>query len=103
MVACGALSAIAAAACDAERGGSCHAGVGGTWTPAAAAGAAALIQSGAARVVLAFAATPAGKAMASRARADLAGLAAEFEVLEPPRGTWLATLRARRLADGEGA
>ena len=101
VLACGALSAIAAAACDAERDGSCHAGVGGAWTPAAAASAAALIRSGAVRVVLAFGATPAGRAMVARALAELAGLSAEVEVLEPPRGTWLATLRARRLPDGE--
>jgi hypothetical protein len=95
---CGALPAVAAAACDADRAGSCHAGVGGAWTPAAAAATAALVVGGVSRVVLAFAATAAGEATAARALADLAGLPARVEVLAPPRGTWLATLRQRRRA-----
>ena len=92
----GALSAIAAAACDRRWSCTRYAGVGGVWTEAAALAVRALVEEGIARVVLAFAATEAGERMAQAALADLEGLPACVEVRHPDCGTWIATLRRQR-------
>jgi hypothetical protein len=96
LVADGALPAIAAAACDRRWSFTRYAGVGGVWTEAAAQAVRALVEDGIARVVLGFAATPAGERMARAALADLRSLPACVEVRHPDCGTWIATLQRQR-------
>lgn len=100
VLSCGALPAIAFAALEGHRSDTVWGGVGGGWTQAAEAYLYMLVMRGAVRrVVLAFAANPAGNRSRAVVRDALASWGAALDSIEdvcPPGRDWVAALASAR-------